>query len=118
MSFKHDQDNLFVYERKYLHSFTVKLDNKNYEGSVVKTLKKGYFLLGHDKLVQLYNRKKEAICTIEIDEVEDEEVIISMDLTRDDKRLGVALGKVLQGADETITKFIVFEIKKKKSDDG
>ena len=46
-----------------------------------------------------------------IENIDDDLTIISMDVSRDERRLAVGLGKVLNAADEAITDIIVFEIK-------
>lgn len=49
VSYKIDQNNLYIYERKYQHNFTVRINSKNFEGTIAKTLKGGYFILGYNK---------------------------------------------------------------------
>ena len=93
----------------------MQIDNQNYEGAIVKTLKNGSFILGHGSTIKLYSKKNKVQSTIEVEGVSIEDEIVSMDTSSDNKRLGVAFGKILSGADETITKFIVFAIKKGKN---
>jgi hypothetical protein len=111
VSYKHDQDNLYVYERKYFHDFEVKVDSKDYEGTIAKTLKGGFFVLGFNKYIQIYNKKKEVKESHTIQNIDDDLTIISMDVSHDYKRLAVGLGKVLNAADEAITDIIVFELR-------
>lgn len=116
VSFKYDQNNLYIYERKYLHSFSVKIDGKDYEGTIARTLKDGHFVLAHHRYVKIYNSKKKQKAKIKIDKLQEDEEVVSMELSKDDKRLGVAIGKRIEGDDETITCIIIFALNKVKVD--
>ena len=43
-----------------------------------------------------------------IEKIDDDLTIISMDVSRDERRIAVGLGKILNAADEAITDIIVF----------
>lgn len=100
-----------MYERKYFHDFEVKIDSKDYEGTIAKTLRGGFFVLGFNKFIQIFNKKKEIKESHTIQDIDDDLSIISMDVSHDEKLLAVGLGKVLNAADETITDIIVFRLK-------
>ena len=81
VSFKLDQVNLYIYERKYYHSFIVKLDNKDFEGAIAKTFKNGCFILGYKKSITFFNKKKESRFSIDIDDIEEDDLeIISLNM--------------------------------------
>ena len=107
-----------MYERKYQHSFIVKLDDKDYEGAIAKTFRNGCFILASDKYITFFNKKKESRFSIEIDDVDEDVEIISMNLSQDERRLAIALGTRSVGADESISQIVVYEISLKKEIDG
>lgn len=115
VSFKFHQNNLHLFERKYIHGFKVSVNKKDYEGTIAtKVERNSGYILCNDLNIEMFSSDRERIQKVQICGRPSNEEIISVDISQDETRFAVGLGTLAQGADETITCIIVYDIVKSR----
>ena len=114
MSFSYDDNNIYVFQRKYLHVFKIRLNDRDYDGVVVCKLNQTTgFILCVGLVIEYYlygtRRSQKLHVTGSFDESEQ---IISSAISHDDRRFAAGVGKVQHGADRTLTCIVFYELKK------
>ena len=111
ISYKHLRRNLYVFERKYQHKFKVTINNDNYEGCIVHSIRRNLGLvICKQQNIEVFAQNQYRIQKIQIYSRPLEEQIINAVFSHNEDRFAVALGKTTHGSELGITCIILYKL--------